>query len=134
MPVNFLTNEQNQTYVRYPEKLTQELLDKYFYLDDKDKELIDACRRDYNKLGYALQLTTVRFLGTFLSNPINVPSDALHYIAKQLSINLPADIDRYLERKATRSTHCNEIKFIFDYQDFNVIWRFRLNRWLYSQI
>ncbi len=61
MPVNFLTDEQNQTYARYPKTLTQEQLDKYFYLDDKDRELIDACRRDYNKLGYALQLTTVRF-------------------------------------------------------------------------
>ena len=133
MPVDFLTGEQNQTYARYPKKLTQEQLDKYFYLDDKDKELIDACRRDYNKLGYALQLTTVRFLGTFLPNPVDIPSDVIHYIAKQLGISLPAGVDRYLERKATRSAHCNEIKAIFDYQDFNVIWRFRLNRWLYSQ-
>ena len=133
MPVNFLTDEQNQTYARYPDELSQEQLDKYFYLDDKDKELINACRRDYNKLGYAVQLTTVRFLGTFLSNPVDVPSDAINYITKQLNINLPADIDQYLERKATRSAHCNEIKIIFDYQDFNAIWRFRLNRWLYSQ-
>ncbi|TXI95280.1 MAG: Tn3 family transposase [Burkholderiaceae bacterium] len=133
MPVNFLTDEQNQSYARYPKKLTQEQLDKYFYLDDKDKELIDACRRDYNKLGYALQLTTVRFLGTFLSNPVDVPRDVIHYIAKQLSISVPTDVNRYLERKATQSAHCNEIKAIFDYQDFNGIWRFRLNRWLYSQ-
>jgi Domain of unknown function (DUF4158) len=133
MPVNFLTDEQNQAYARYPGQLTQEQLDKYFYLDDKDKELIAACRRNYNKLGYALQLTTVRFLGTFLPNPVDVPSEAIHYLVKQLNISAPIDIDRYLERKATRSSHCNEIKAIFDYQDFNVIWRFRLNRWLYSQ-
>lgn len=133
MPVNFLTDEQNQTYARYPKKLMQDQLNKYFYLDDTDKGLIDACRRDYNKLGYALQLTTVRFLGTFLSSPVDVPSDVIHYLAKQLDISLPTDLDRYLKRKATRSAHCNEIKAIFDYQDFNVIWRFRLNRWLYSQ-
>jgi len=114
MPIDFLTDEQHQTYARYPEKLTQDQLDKYFYLDDKDKELIDTRRRDYNKLGYALQLTSVRFLGTFLPNPIDVPSDAVNYIAKQLAIALPVDIDRYLERKATRSAHCNEIRTVFE--------------------
>ncbi|MBY0280693.1 MAG: Tn3 family transposase [Alphaproteobacteria bacterium] len=133
MPVNFLTDEQNQTYARYPDKLTQTQLDKYFYLDDRDKELIESCRRNYNKLGYALQLATARFLGTFLPNPLNVPSEVVNYLIEQLGINLPTDMDRYLERKATRSTHCNEIKSIFGYQDFNTRWRLRLSRWLYYQ-
>jgi Domain of unknown function (DUF4158) len=79
MPVDFLTDEQHQSYAKYPETLTQDQLDKYFYLDDKNKELINACRRDYNKLGYAIQLTTVRFLGTFLANPVDVPNDVVYY-------------------------------------------------------
>jgi TnpA family transposase len=133
MPVDFLTDEQYQTYAKYPDTLTQEQLDKYFYLDDRDKALIDACRRDYNKLGYALQLTTVRFLGTFLSNPIDVPKDIICYVAKQLAINFPVPIEDYLERKATRSAHCNEIKTLFGYQDLSGIWWYRLSRWLYSQ-
>jgi TnpA family transposase len=62
-----------------------------------------------------------------------VPNEAIHYIAKQLDLILPINLEPYLERKATRSAHCNEIKVIFNYQDFNGIWRFRLNRWLYSQ-
>ena len=82
MPVNFLTEEQNQAYARYPVTLTTEQLDKYFYLDDKDKTLIATCRRDYNKVGYALQLTTVRFLGTFLADPLNVPADVKNYVVK----------------------------------------------------
>jgi len=105
MPVDFLTDEQYQSYATYPVTLAQDQLDKYFYLDDKDKELIDACRRDYNKLGYALQLTTVRFLGTFISNPIDVPNEVVCYLAKQLAVELPVDIALYLERKATRLAH-----------------------------
>jgi len=62
MPVNFLTNEQQARYGAYPAELTDAELSKYFHLDDRDQELIAACRRDYNKLGYALQLVTVRFL------------------------------------------------------------------------
>ena len=133
MPVNFLTEEQNQAYAQYPVTLTAEQLDKYFYLDDKDKALIATCRRDYNKVGYALQLTTVRFLGTFLSDPLNVPANVKNYVVKQLGIDIPQDLTCYLERKATRSTHCNEIKQRFGYQEFSASWRFRLNRWLYSQ-
>ena len=54
MSINFLTDEKNKTYACYPDELTLEQLDKYFYIDDKDRELINACRRDYNKLGFAL--------------------------------------------------------------------------------
>jgi len=93
MPVDFLTDEQYQSYARYPDKLSQEQLDKYFYLDDKDRELINTCRRDYNKLGYALQLTTIRFLGTFLPNPINVPNNVICYLAKQLEME-PTEVIR----------------------------------------
>ncbi|WP_106314979.1 Tn3 family transposase [Legionella pneumophila] len=133
MPVDFLTDEQYQSYAKYPETLAQAQLDKYFYLDDKDKELIDACRRDYNKMGYAIQLTTVRFLGTFLANPIDVPNDAVRYIAKQLAIELPVVFACYMDRKATRLAHCAEIKNVFDYKDLSGIWGFRLTRWLYEQ-
>ncbi|OGT51637.1 MAG: hypothetical protein A3F17_01205 [Gammaproteobacteria bacterium RIFCSPHIGHO2_12_FULL_41_15] len=133
MPVDFLTDEQYQFYAKYPATLTKEQLNKYFYLDDKDKELINACRRDYNQLGYALQLTTLRFLGTFVPNPIDVPREVVNYIAKQLAIELPVELECYMDRKATRSVHCTEIKTLFYYQDLNGIWGYRLTRWLYSQ-
>jgi len=134
MPVDFLTDEQYQSYAKYPETLAQDQLDKYFYLDDKDKELIYECRRDYNKFGYAIQLTTVRFLGTFLTNPMDVPNAVIEYIAIQLSIEISDDLSNYTDRKATRLTHCNEIKTQFDYQDLSGIWGYRLTRWLYSQV
>lgn len=132
MPVNFLTEEQNKNYGCYPPSLSNEQLNRYFHLDDKDIELINGCRRDYNRLGYAIQLTTVRFLGTFLANPIDVPLEVKYFLAKQLKIYDLSILPMYLDRKATRLNHTKEIKKYFGYSGFDK-WRFRITRWLYTQ-
>lgn len=101
-------------------------------MDNKDKEVINLCRRDYNKLGYAIQLTTVRFLDTFMANPLDVPSEVKKFLAEQLEICDISNLPNYMERKATRLNHAKEIKKIFGYTDFDK-WRFRITRWLYAQ-
>jgi len=133
MPADFLTQEQRLSYTQYPKDISNDQLSKYFYLDDHDKEIICTCRRDSNRLGYALQLTTVRFIGTFLANPIQVPAIVKQYIASQLMIDDYSDLDNYLQRKATRLAHVKEIKKRYGYQTFDNAWQLRLSRWLYSQ-
>jgi hypothetical protein len=55
-----------ERYDRDPDALSSEELARYFHLDDDDRVWIATKRRDSTRLGYALQLTTMRFLGTFL--------------------------------------------------------------------
>ena len=133
MPTDFLTQEQKSSYCKYPKDISDDQLSKYFYIDDNDKKLIFACRRNYNRFGYALQLTTVRFLGAFLANPIRVPIAIKKCIADQLSIDDYSDLTKYMGRKATSLNHTKEIKEIYGYQTFDDSWRFRLSRWVYSQ-
>jgi hypothetical protein len=72
-------------------------LERAFFLDDLDKELVARRRGDQNRLGFALQLTTVRWLGTFLPDPLDVPGEVVAYLAGQLDIDDPGCLGRLLK-------------------------------------
>ena len=134
MPIDFLTEEQKDQYGCFSGELNETQLARYFHLDDADRQLVDKRRGDYNRLGFALQLTTVRFLGTFLPDPTDVPATVIRFVARQLAITDLASLPKYMERKATRYTHSKEIQEHFNYQDFHSPpLKFRLSRLLYTR-
>ena len=134
MPVEFLTEVQKARYGRFANEPSPEELARYFHFDDSDQVLISKRRGVHNRLGFALQLGTVRYLGTFLPNPINVPPGVIAYVGRQLDIPNTSLLPEYMKREATRLEHTAEIRSLYAYQDFNTPpWRFRLSRWLYAR-
>jgi len=134
MPVDFLTADQERSYGRYAGELSRAQLGQYFHLDDRDRGVIDQLREDHTRLGYAAQLATVRFLGTFLVDPRDVPPAAVAYLAGQLDIADPTCLARYLDRPATHHEHTADIRRRFGYRDFSEQpEHFRLVRWLHAR-
>jgi TnpA family transposase len=131
MPVSFLSTAQRERYGRYPESLSADELARHFHLDDDDREWIATKRRDSSRLGYALQLTTVRFLGAFLEDPTAVPTTVLQMLSSQLDIADPDDCIVAYRTTRQRWQHTSEIRERYSYRAFVERGiQFRLGRWL----
>ena len=93
-------------------------LERFFFLDDADRRLVDRRRGDRNRVGFALQLGTVRFLGTFLADPTDVPTAVVDYVAGQVGGADASCLKGYLSRRATRFEHTAEIVAAYGYRGF----------------
>jgi hypothetical protein len=133
MPVEFLSLDQQRRYGRYTDDPSPLQLDRYFHFDDRDQQLINRRRTDHTRLGFALQLGTVRFLGTFLPDPTDVPANVATYVAHQLGLQDAVSLARYHSRD-THWDHATEIQHEYGYRDFHDPGEmFRLVRWLYTR-
>jgi hypothetical protein len=110
MPVEFLTDDEAAAYGRYAGVPSRADLERVFFLDDDDRALIERHRGEHMKLGFSLQLVSVRWVGTFLEDPLDVPVAVLDFMAEQLEIADPSSVKRYTERTKTRFDHQWEIR------------------------
>jgi hypothetical protein len=132
MAVSFLTAAQRARYGRYPEVVTPDDLARCFHLSDDDRAQIESCRGHHNRLGFALQLSTVRYLGTFLEDPIAVPSSVLQFVSRQLAIHTTDGLERYRDGEQ-REEHVTKIRKHYGYGDIaEPRVGFRMTRWLYG--
>ena len=119
MPVEFLSDEQVAAFGRFNGVPSGPELERFFFLDDADLDLIAKRRNSHNQLGFALQLGTVRYLGTFLPDPLEVPWTVVDYLGAQLGIEDPSVVKRYTERLPTQHEHRREIRDLYGFRDFS---------------
>ena len=119
MPVEFLTDEQVARFGRFAGQApSQAELERFFFLDDADHALVRRHRGQHNRLGFSLQLGTVRYLGTFLPDPLEVPTEVVDFLASQLDVDDPSCVKSYAQRQATQWEHAAEIRSECGYRDF----------------
>jgi hypothetical protein len=108
VPVEFLTDEQAEAYGTFTEVPTRPELERFFFLDDDDRDLIALRRTDAHRLGMAVQICTVRYIGCFLGeDPLAVPWEVVEYLAGQLGIADASCVKRYPERRRTPYEHAH---------------------------
>ena len=129
MPVSFLSPTQRDNYARYPDDLSLERVRSLFFLDDQDLEWIALKRGDFSRLGYALQLATVRFLGAFIADLADVPHVVVDRVASQIKVDDAKNCVSLYRVSEQRWRHAVEIRSRYDYVEFAAKGnRFRLGR------
>src|SRR6185436_16525313 len=81
MPVQLFTEAERAQRDRFPEVIASEDLVIFFTLSDRDHESIPHYSASHNRLGYALQLCALRFLGFVPDDLSSAPAEAVAFVA-----------------------------------------------------
>lgn len=124
--------QQAARYGPYHADPSPEQLTRFFSLSPQDLSFLADYHRSYTQLGCAVQLCTLRFLGTFLPVPTQVPVIAVQTLAQQF--HLPTDTwnDRYT-RPTTLSDHQSHIIAYLGFGAFESRQILHLAHCLYNQ-
>ncbi|MBA2346853.1 MAG: DUF4158 domain-containing protein [Solirubrobacterales bacterium] len=104
-------------YGRFSRELSEDELAGCFFFSDYDRARIADRRGPENRLGFAVQLGTVRFLGRFLEDPSQVPPGVLSWSALELGLPTDTSLGRYGVGEA-RWEHQAEIRERHGYTQF----------------
>lgn len=132
MPAEFLTEAQARRYGRFQADPSPEQLERYFALGPDDLASIGRRREDWTRLGFAIQLGTVRFLGTFVTRLEETPPSVIQHMAATLGVS-PGEWTTYVSSRA-RLVHTAEISRLHGYVSFgDAPLSGRFLRWLYER-
>ena len=104
MPSLFLTDSERKRLASFPSTISDSDVIAYFTLSDNDKEQVPKTAAAYNRLGFALQLCTLRYMGFCPENLESAPLNVVAYLAKQLGTGT-VNLTDYGKRAHTRSDH-----------------------------
>jgi len=127
---DLLTPAERSRYTSIPSNMSEHLLATYFTMTPYDIEIIMNHRRDYNRIGFAVQLGIIRYCGWSLSQVKEIPDIVLEYISRQIKIN-KEEFMLYKKREATKNKHLEEIVREYNYHYFNNYQYKKISSFLY---
>lgn len=114
---------------RFPEQIAVEDLRACFALSDADRALVFAQRGAPNRLGLAVQLCALRFLGFVPQDLAGLPSGALEFLAGQVDA-AAHELLEYGARPRSRVDHLARVREHLGYQTLDGAAAATLEAWL----
>ena len=109
-----LNDAERERFNSFPTDISSEDIITFFTLTPADKKQIPITSSASNRLGFALQLCMLRYLGFCPDKLTPLPAEVLEYLAKQLGID-PNSLPDYGERAHTRTITCRQFKNTWDF-------------------
>lgn len=109
MPTGFLSDAERERLDRFPAQVIPGDLDKYFTLSRADRRQVPTTASPANRLGFALQLGALRFLGFCPDDLSTAPEAVVAFVARQLDV-APGELARYGRRGQARTEHLRQIR------------------------
>lgn len=129
MPVQFLSEADHARLSICPDAIAPDDLDTYFQLNAEDLVTIGNLRGDSSRLGFALQLCCLRYLGFFPTNLLLLHSSIVGYVAEQLLLS-PAALADYGNREPTLYDHQKQVLAHLSYRRATPLDLLTLDAWL----
>lgn len=105
----FLADSERERLSSFPTDVPPDDMSGFFILTELDKQQIPVTSSSSNRLGFALQLCALRYLGFCPDNVTHAPVSVVNYVASQLGVS-PDDLAVYGERSQTRTDHLQAIQ------------------------
>ncbi len=108
MPGRFLSDSEREKIETFPQDISSDDIFIFFTLIDSDLACLPVKSAAYNRLGFAIQLCTLRYMG-FHSDISSIPSHVVEYVAGQICLD-PAEMENYGKREQTITAHHRTIQ------------------------
>ena len=129
MPIGFLTATERDRLDHFPTPIPDEDLRAFFLLSEADLHVIHQQREAHTRLGFALQLCALRYLGFAPDDLHTTPEEVVLYVARQLAVP-PAALHVYGQRAKTRTTHFQQVQAYLGFRTATPLDLYALQTWL----
>lgn len=129
MPSRFLKSDHRETLSNFPATIDAHDIIIHFLLTPDDLALMNLNRTNTQRLGFAVLLCGLRYLGFFPNDLMGIPENALAYLAQQLACHLD-DLLTYGKRPKTRREHQSTIRDYLGFHPFKQPEHQKLFEWL----
>ena len=131
MSTSFLTAAERDRWQRFPETIPQDDLAVYFLLSADDQREVNRQREPCNRLGYALQLCTLRYLGFVPTDFTATPEVVVTFVAEQLG--MPPQVLGLYDNRRTQSEHRRHVRAYLGFRPATPMDVSALQTWLLAR-